>query len=345
MSFAPRVLRQLAVAAAVIAAPSAAAARQSTCLPDTATGTVVLEGIVVDEDTSFPLQGAGVSARWIDGKGRAVERSTNTDGAGEFRFCGVPAPTAIDVQATWFGERSAQRSLTTGPDSVRVVLEVVSPHLVVAGHVREAPSGQPLAAAAVRVGQGPEQLSGADGAFRFEKIPPGLHEVTIERIGFATVRDSVEIEFGTSVDLDIRLAAQAVPLEPIRVVVRSLVLERTGFYRREGRGLGTFITRQDIEARSPVTSSNLLRRVPGLRLARGRFNEQIAMGRGNCPYRFIIDGARINAGFSIDEMPPNWFEGLEVYQGPSQVPTEFSAGPLEPNASCGLIVIWTRNRR
>jgi len=345
MSFALRVLGQLAVAAAILMAPSAAAARQAACPPDTTTGTVALEGTVVDKDTSIPLQGAGVSARWLDGKGRAVERSTNTDRAGEFRFCGAPASIAIDVQATWFGERSAPRSLTGGSGPERVVLEVASPHLVVAGRVREVPGGGPLAAAAVRVGRGPEQLSSADGAFRFEKIPPGLHEVTVERIGFATVRDSVEIEFGTRVDLDIRLAAQAVPLEPITIVVRSLVLERTGFYKREGRGLGTFITRQDIEARTPVTSSDLLRRVPGVRLVRGRFSEQIAIGRGNCPYRFIIDGARINAGFSIDEMPPNWFEGLEVYQGPSQVPMEFAAGPAEPNASCGLIVIWTRNRR
>lgn len=337
-------IRLGAMVMAFVAAAPIAAAAQVACEADTARGTAVLTGSVRDTATAFPLQGAGVAVRWTAADGRTAERKTETDPDGEFRVCDVPARAVVSVHATWYGERSEARSADLGAGQVRVVLAMKSPLLVVGGLVIEADGGAAVPGATVRIRPGPPLETDAAGAFRFDRIPPGVHEVTAERIGFAAVRDTIVVELGLVLDLTVRLSARAVPLEPITVIARSAVLLRTGFYLRQGRGLGSFITRQQIESRPTVQSSDLLRRIPGVRLVRGRFGDQLAVGRGNCPYRFIIDGARINAGFSIDEMPPHWFEGIEVYNGPSQVPIEFSASPSEPNAACGLIVIWTRNR-
>ena len=331
--------------AVLLALPGAARAQQSVCVPDPAAGTGVLEGAVRDSATSHPLQEAGVTVEWRDAAGGTVRRELETDRNGEFRICDVPVDAWAHVIASWFSARDEASNVRLEGGRARVVLTVTSPHVLVTGHVRENTSGAPVEGAAIRIGPEPEQLTDADGAFRVERLPPGMYDLAVERIGYATVRDSMTIDFGTKVDLSVRLAPDAVPLEAIRVEVRSLVLERTGFYTREERRAGTFITRDDIERRMPMASSDMLRRVPGLRLARDRTGNLIATGRGNCPYRFIINGVRINAGFSIDEMPPHWFEGMEVYQGPAQTPIEFGAGPGDPGASCGVIVIWTRNRR
>ena len=63
-------------------------------------------------------------------------------------------------------------------------------------------------------------------------------------------------------------------------------------------------------------------------------------GRG---FRYILDGARVGTGFEIDDLEVEWIEALEIYQGISTMPAEFSALMHDERGSCGLIVIWTRN--
>jgi hypothetical protein len=334
----------LAAAAALLAAPTVPIAAQQLCVPDTTGAAAVLEGTVVDTVTSFPLQGAEVVLTRI-AEGQTVQRKTETARTGEFRFCDVPPGASVSVRATWFDRPSESRSVAVEGRVSGIVLGVTSPYVVVTGRVNHQETGAPLPAAAVRIGATPTQLTNEEGIFRFERIPPGIWEVTIELLGFADLRDSVDVEFGTLPDLGIRLPVQAIALQPIQVTVRSLRLQQAGFYTRQTRGPGTFVTRQQIEARMPLASSDMLRRVPGVRLVRNRAGDNIAIGRGNCPYRFIIDGARIGATYSIDEMPPQWIEGLEIYHGLAQIPVEFAAAPIESNTACGLIVIWTRNRR
>jgi hypothetical protein len=132
-----------------------------------------------------------------------------------------------------------------------------------------------------------------------------------------------------------------IPIDPITVVVRSLVLERVGFYDRRGRSSGHFVSRQQIDDQHPLVSSEILRRIPGVRLLRGR-NGLTAIARANCPFRFVIDGVRTGPDYTIDLIPTMDIEGLEIYLGPSQVPGEFSGLGSDIGGTCGVIVVWTR---
>ncbi|MFQ5691005.1 MAG: hypothetical protein ACE5HQ_12125 [Gemmatimonadota bacterium] len=95
-------------------------------------------------------------------------------------------------------------------------------------------------------------MTGAHGHYRLCGLPAGVP---------LRVRASLHARSGPPVDL-----------EPIVVsVVRNRKLELRGFYERrqwgERLGLGTLFTRADIEKRQPGRATDVLRAVPGVRVA------------------------------------------------------------------------------
>lgn len=104
---------------------------------------------------------------------------------------------------------------------------------------------------------GPGDDSDETGAFVLQGVEPGRHAIRIERLGYAPLEDSVRVEAGYVTSVTAELAREAVALEPLFVsVVRNPRLDRVGFYERktlgERLGLGHYITREDIERRSPA---------------------------------------------------------------------------------------------
>ena len=63
------------------------------------------------------------------------------------------------------------------------------------------------------------------------------------------------------------MSAQPIELAPIEVTVRSAHLERNGFYRRS-RLWGKQFTRADLDEINPTRLSDILWRVPGVRVER-----------------------------------------------------------------------------
>lgn len=94
------------------------------------------------------------------------------------------------------------------------------------------------------------------------------------------------------------------------VTVRSLLLERFGFYERQQRGIGSYITRQEIERRPRMLASDLLREIAGIRLVRRTSGIGFApVGRGNCGFRYVLNGARVGLGFEIGDIAGEWDRG------------------------------------
>jgi hypothetical protein len=157
--------------------------------------------------------------------------------------------------------------------------------------------------------------------------------------------------------LEIRLHVDAVLLAPMEVVAHGERMTRSPtfseFDRRVATGFGSYFTRTDIEAIRPVLVTDLLQRIPGLRLeGSGRAGRRtvhmarsggVGQGGGDCPVQIFVDGrimSRAGGGtVAIDDLvSPEVVEGIEVYRGLSTVPPEF----LAPNSQCGVVAIWTR---
>ncbi len=329
-------------------ATAGVAQRPEGCPGGVRAGTGVVQGVVVDGETRVPLGRAEVQLTWRpEGERRQRTLATETSASGVFRFCNAPADTRLMVKASFAGKSSRSEAVlvTAGKQGV-IELEIEAPHSEIVGRVVEFGNGRPVPGATVRLRGTPlTQMTPPDGKFRFSTVPPGSYDLEIQHVGYRSVSDSVRLELGTNMDVTVRLAPSVIPLDPLVVTVRSLLLERFGFYDRQQRGLGSYITREEFERRPRTLASELLRELPGIRLVRRSSGVGYApVGRGNCAFRYVLNGVRVGPGFEIDDIAAEWIEALEVYRGPGTIPVEFAPLSNEARGNCGVIVIWTRNR-
>jgi hypothetical protein len=215
----------------------------------------------------------------------------------------------------------------------------------VTGRLLDTSTGRPIESGTLAlVSEGATVASAAtdtSGNFVLTAPRAGSYSLRAERIGYRTAetapldlgaRDTLQVEFRLSVD--------AVAMNPITVIGYSQRPsgQLGGFYDRQRSAIGgQFITREDIDRRSPTYVTDLLRTVPGV-LVRPGPGGNIVVVRGGCVPRVFLDGVPITlAGTSIDELVhPADLEGIEVYRGPSELPALFSQG------ACGAIALWTR---
>jgi hypothetical protein len=120
------------------------------------------------------------------------------------------------------------------------------------------------------------------------------------------------------------------------------------FARRQQAGLGSFITRAEIERRNPSQAYQMLFGVPGIQVNTrdGRPRTLYPGTAGECEPRTFVDGALFADPPGIPRppgplalIPPTEIEAIEVYPRASGVPAEFGGST---GGACGVIVIWTR---
>ena len=77
------------------------------------------------------------------------------------------------------------------------------------------------------------------------------------------------LKYNQFFQVEVRLDPNAILLAPLEVIAwseRPMNGLHEGFKRRLSNGLGTFITREDVEKRNPVLVTDMLRDVPGLQV-------------------------------------------------------------------------------
>ena len=111
------------------------------------------------------------------------------------------------------------------------------------------------------------------------------------------------------------------------------------FEERRARGLGTFITREEIVERGSSRLSDLLRTKRGVSVTKGGRVRFVAYRKECIPYIWL-DGV-LSRGLEVDELPSSTVEAMELYPYMSTVPIEFQSIGANTNP-CGTIAIWTR---
>jgi hypothetical protein len=223
----------------------------------------------------------------------------------------------------------------------------VAPGQVMRGHLIDAETRAPIDAAAIQlVGRDSASVDAATtdsaGYFQVAAAESGNYRLIARRIGYpATTSDPLRLADGDTLQVEFRISAGAVLLDPVVVTGRRRrpPPDIEQFYQRAERKIfGTFMTREEIEQAHAVRVSDLLRRIPGVQLVPVRYGVTGVRIRG-CAPMLIVDGIQARFEPSIDNLVvPMELEGLEVYRSPSHVPVQY--GGLR--GSCGAIMVWTK---
>lgn len=184
------------------------------------------------------------------------------------------------------------------------------------------------------------------GGFSFNNLPAAEIELSIRRLGYQPTKMTVVVGQGSE-SLRVVLRHHPTTLEAFEVEEREMrrLLWIEDFHRRRILGLGTYVSREDIENRRATRTSDLFRNLPGIRFVstQGRTGVRFVSApiqRRDCIPMIWLDGQRA-PGMEIDEVVVTNIEGIEVYHGPSTTPMRFSQSQGS-RSSCGTIVIWSR---
>jgi hypothetical protein len=221
---------------------------------------------------------------------------------------------------------------------------------VVLGSVRDS-AGQRLSQTVIHVvGLQTRVLpttSDDSGSYRLAGIEPGRVQLYARRIGYAPETLSVLVVEGQLQRVDFVLMAVPVALQAAVVTSDPTRGKMGPFNTRRARGVGSFVTRGEIEKRQANSVSELLRYIPGVGIMQRMAGEPQpvrmqrsgpASAQSNCTVSMYVDGQPYPNG-NVDDFPPLSIEGIEVYKSASEIPADFRTR----DAMCGLIAIWTRD--
>lgn len=185
-------------------------------------------------------------------------------------------------------------------------------------------------------------ISDSTGRFTLTGLPSGTTAVTARRLGFAPRTATIELAEGRTDSVHFILVI--LPAQLPGLAANAEARERiwlADFYRHRETGHGYYFNRRQIDSTHVLRISDLMRRVPGVRLVADRNGRpQLRMNRSEtCAPDFWIDGQRA-AQLGPDDVPLEDVEAIEVYRGPTGLPPEYNA--RFGNPGCGTVVIWTR---
>lgn len=249
--------------------------------------------------------------------------------------------------------------LLAGVAAACLPLRPASPQ-VISGRVLELGTEAPLQDVLVRLlfpdgRQAGQTVTDKKGEFALLLPRVGSYRLSAERIGLKTVTtEPLEVALNEEVEVVLRMAEEAIPLEPLVVEARApaeLGL-LAGYFQRMERhrleGWGYILSRDQIEERMALDVADLLRDIPRVRIVqqgRGEYPRVVFLGRGGeCTPRVYVDGVYQNRGGAagwaavVDEIVrPYELEGVEVYRGIGEMPGEFY-----DDTHCGVILLWTK---
>lgn len=364
----------LSVLGALLIGASPALAQNSCSEPPP--GRANLSGVVRAIPGDLPLPGATVIATWAGGN-----RQVETDADGRYSFCSLRAGLALTVRAGLAPYRGREESvdLGSGTDGLDLTVDLRASTEVeargrLAGRVVDRETMEAVSGAQIALDDGDYvALTDAAGRFVLDDLHPGAGILRIRHLAYGENETALQIPSKGTLEVEIRLAPEALPVEPIAVTVlgmQSFKLDVSGFYERrelnERLGLGHYLTRREIEDRGAARVSHILSDVPRVGMLDGLCGSArcdvpvITSSGGDCRRlkdigrelmvgaSLYLDGVRmpVVSGWGddilvsgIDEfLSPGDIAGIEVYTGAGDLPARFA----DANAQrCGAVVIWT----
>lgn len=239
----------------------------------------------------------------------------------------------------------------------------------VAGTITEAASGARVVGAAIILYDSERRLKGAvktdsSGAYSIA-APAGFYLLSVQKSGLVTIDTEMFQLFPGSVvrrnfDVSVsppRLATVTIEAKPIVNSGGPNRRKYDEFLRRRSLGMGTFLTREQIEAKPATQTYQLFQNIPGLKIS--QHGTQWFIRSQRCPATLptagpppdmdedhpqlfpivFIDGFHVRGLGTLSRINPDEIEAIEVYQGAAQLPAEAKGN------ACAAIFVWLRQQR
>ncbi len=181
--------------------------------------------------------------------------------------------------------------------------------------------------------------SDAEGHYALKNIPPGRHKITVRYMGYKTTSQWVNVTGNTSPVINFALEEDAHTLKEVTVEGTSQAQE----IKESGYSVNVIETKE-VQDRE-VTLNQLTSRTAGIRVRESGglgsgFNYSLD-GMSGRSIRFFIDGIpmdRYGSAYSINNLPVNLVERVEIYKG--VVPPQFGSDALG-----GIINLVTKSKK
>ena len=324
-------------------------------------GESAVTGHVTDPETLQPVRGAEVSIAWneIEISREGGWRRTpylihdSTDALGAFRICGLPSSMEATLQARRGSAVTGEVPISLGDRPIELLARTV---LLSAAAVR-AKSGNAVLSGTVllegaRTNEGTRvELMGTDfaittnelGEFTMRNLPSGTTVLVARHLGFVVQAVAVDLSSRQEQRVTIKLPKFVEAMAPVLVTARrTAALDKVGFNRRRKTGFGFFIGPEQLQNLHPGFFTDILKRVPGLRVSYGPHGDAVSSARGvtnGCMQYYMDDSpyTELRPGDVNRFVTPRDIVAVEVYQGPETPPEYVRSG-----VTCTTLVIWTR---
>jgi hypothetical protein len=221
------------------------------------------------------------------------------------------------------------------------------------------------------VATGDSTRSAVTGEFVLPGAPVGKQTLRIRALGYKITLEEILVASGTGWTGTIVLETAPAVLPDVAVTAAfdkpeayAHTAKYDDFFRRRKLGIGTFRTREEIEAKAAYDIVSVLQGIPSVGVSKTHnFNSEteVRFRLPRCtPPRvgFYIDGRKVGnflnepkerSGIksvcedcvrlaeALESLHLRDIEFVEFYRGPSQVPPELDRGD-----SCAALVVWTR---
>ena len=188
------------------------------------------------------------------------------------------------------------------------------------------------------------------GQFMIAPRDTGTYQLITRRVGFyGGMIGELRLSTRDTFDLIVRMERIAQVLAALQIEGKAAGIDFTrGFEERRRKGLGYFVTPEQIEARGFQRATDLLWGVPGMSvvtdasrpgLAIQRIISTRASGRGGCEPALFVDGMQFDVEDLFRMYSSNDIESIEIYHA-SGVPARFNMG----RSLCGVVLFWTKSR-
>jgi Carboxypeptidase regulatory-like domain len=213
------------------------------------------------------------------------------------------------------------------------------------GFVRD-PIGRPIDGAAVDVA-GIIARTDSSGRFRLWTANVDTITISIRRFGFTAIEAQIAARAGRWDTVMVEMEGNAQRLDAVHVseAASKRANGLRDFDERKARGLGVFVTREDIASRNTSRPSDVLlgrRGVHLVKLRSGYYGVRFSAysRKPGCAPDVWLDGQRAR-GMEVDDLLTSDIEAMELYENWSTAPSEF-APQGGRDLPCGTIIVWTR---